>query len=115
MVIANTARGLTYSFDLTCPEDFNALQALLDANQITALTLVREGTRYALPTPQRFRRLIFGAELIATKAEGVIGERIFVQADNVRVSLSVLFHSDLIRADLVNTGTLRYNSRGVKT
>ena len=112
MVLVNTSRGETFSFDLSLSEDTFALQNLFTREKVTALSLVHCGTRYALPLPRRFRRPLFGAEPIVKHGE-IIGERIFVQADPVRLNLSSLFSSNIIRADLVLTGSLRYYPGGV--
>ena len=108
MVVANTSRGLTQAFDLSKPADLSSLQELLASGRVTALALLRDGVQHVLPSPRGFRRPVFGAEPVINGA-GVVGERIFVQAGDTRLTLSTTFTSAVVRTDLVRTGVMRYN------
>lgn len=115
MVVANTARGLTSSFDLTQPASFTALCDLLASGQVTALSILRDGTQHTLTSPRGVRSHIFGAEPIVNGGGVVVGERVFLQAGEVRVTLSATFNGNVVRTDLVRTGTMKYNaSRGTR-
>lgn len=112
MVVANTARGLTSSHDLTQPESLAALRDLLDAGQVTALSIVRDGVQHALTAPRGAGRFVFGADPIVDSSDTVVGERVFVQAGDVRAIVSATFGSSIVRTDLVRTGAMRYAPRG---
>ena len=111
MVIANTADGKTSHFDLSSDARYDALQALLETGQVTALSILHEGVQHTLPRPKRFRkRSVYGAEQLRNGSPAVLGERIFAQADDVRVSVTITYASMLVRTDLVRLGVMKYNS-----
>jgi hypothetical protein len=111
MVIANTADGKTTRFDLAQEDAYAALQELLETGQVTALSILHEGTQHSLPRPRRFRkRPVYGAEQLRNGSREVLGERIFAQAEDVRVSISTTFASRLVRTDLVRLGAMQYNA-----
>lgn len=107
MVIANAQDGSTRAFDLTDPEARRDLAELIKSDQVTGLSLHFNGTQASLPAPRRFKRPLFGFELIQNgKAQA---ERVFAQADGVRVTLTRTLTSKHVRCDLVRTGAQRYN------
>ena len=106
MVLANLATGRTESFDLTKPESQRALDDLIRDGSVRGLAIHHDGCQSALPMPRRFREFYFGAELVGGNAE-----RIFCQADNVRVSLTRSLTSSLVRCDLARVGRNRFNPR----
>jgi hypothetical protein len=107
VVLANVKDGSTCTFDLTEPDDQQALADLIRDELITGLSLHSNGHTASLPAPRRFKRPLFGFDLLSNgKAQA---ERIFAQADGVRVSLTRTLTSKHIRCDLVRTGALRYN------
>jgi len=111
MVIANTADGKTTRFDLASDSAYAALQALLESGKVTALSILHGGTQHSLPRPKRFRkRPVYGAEQLRNGTDSVLGERIFAQAEDVRVSVTATFASRLVRTDLVKIGVMKYNS-----
>lgn len=113
MVVANTRSGATFHFDLRDPDQLASLHTLLSQGTVTALSLQGEGHTTALPCPKRFkRRPEFGVELLTNGSNEPIGERIFVQADDTRVNLTLTFSSKLVRCDLVKTGRMLYNPSG---
>lgn len=114
MVIANTARGLTSSFDLTQAESFAALCDLLASGQVTALSILRDGTQHTLTSPRGMRGHVFGAEPVLNGGGAVVGERVFLQAGDVRVTLSATFGGNVVRTDLVRTGVMRYHPRSTR-
>lgn len=88
----------------------DANQITFGPGEVTALSLQAEGHTTALPTPKQFkRRPEFGVELLTNGTPEPIGERIFVQAESVRASLTLTFKSKLVRCDLVKTGRMLYN------
>jgi hypothetical protein len=111
MVIANASDGSTAAFDLTNATQLAALQALISSGLITALSLHSGGSQISLTLPKRFRRarVAFGAELLRNGDARPIAERIYVQADDVRVTLTLSLKSRLIRCDLARTGRMLYN------
>lgn len=107
MVLANAQDGSTSTFDLTEPADRRALADLIRTEQVTGLSLHFNGTQASLPAPRRFKRPLFGFDLVSNgKAKA---ERIFAQAEGVRVTLTRTLTSKHVRCDLVRTGVLRYN------
>ena len=110
MILANVESGTTECFDLDDPDQYRNLLDLISSGQVTALSLLQNGVQHALPLPKRFsRRPIFGAETIINGTKTPIGERIYAQADNVRISLSLTYRSKLVRCNLVRTGKMKYN------
>lgn len=110
MVIANISNGSSGSFDITNSTEFCKLRDLIFTGQVTALSLLHDGIRCCLPLPKKFRKKpLYGIELITDKNHGVIGEKIFSQADDIRVNLTLTFNSRFIRCDLVRIGSMRYN------
>lgn len=109
MVIANVSDGSTKRFDLSEPPQHQALSALLASGQVSALSILHNGTQHTLLPPKRFRRSLYGAEPVFNGASDVVGERIYVLAGDVKVSLTATFRGTVVRCDLVRTGRLRYN------
>ena len=110
MVLANLKDGTTQAFNLSHQTAFDHLQSLIKAHSITALSLHSDHTQTTLPIPKKFRSPpVFGVELIHNRDGIPVGERIFAQAGNVRVSLTLTYTSKLVRCDLVKVGTMRYN------
>jgi hypothetical protein len=109
MVVANTTRGVTHTFDLTNPSSLADLLDLTLSGQITALSILRAGVQHTLTMPCGFRNPTFGAEAVVNGGRGVIGERVFVQAGDTRLSLTATFNGNVVRTDLVRTGVMRYN------
>lgn len=117
MVLANTASGLTHSFDLRDSQSLQDLLYLIRSKQVTAISITHNGVQQVLPIPKRFKdRPIFGAELVTNSDSAPIAERIYAQVGSVRVILTRTFSSKLVRTDLVRTGRQLYDphqSRGV--
>lgn len=110
MVIANLKDGTTQAYDLLEEDQFDQLDQLIQAGAITALSLHNSHTQHTLPLPKRFTPApVFGVELLTNNHDKPVGERIFAQAENVRVSLTLTYTSKLVRCDLVKTGKMRYN------
>lgn len=106
MVIANASDGSTSQFDLSESSQRRALASLLASGQVSALSILHSGTQHVLPLPRRFRRPVYGAEPVFNGTLKVIGERIYVQAGDVRVSLTATFSGTVVRCDLVRTGRM---------
>lgn len=117
MVIANTAQGHTHRFDLTVELQLNALAVLIQTGTVTALALHHRGNQTALPLPKRFgnRPISFGAEVLRNGTrtpdgtQAAIGERIWCQAGEVRVSLVATFTGALVRCDVVRIGRQQFD------
>lgn len=108
MVIANARDGKTLTFDLTDDEQRARLVAMIKSDQVTGLSIHHDGALNSLPAPKRFHeRPLFGVELISD--DEPVAERIFCQADGVRVMLTRSYRSQHVRCDLVRTGRMRYN------
>ena len=105
MVLANLATGRTESFDLTKPESQQALDDLIRDGSVRGMAILHDGSQSVLPVPRRFREFYFGAELVGN------AERVFCQADNVRVSLTRSLTSSMVRCDLVRVGQNKFNPR----
>lgn len=109
MILANRIDGTTLKCDLANGADRTELFSSIRAGKVTALSILSNGSRYSLPSPTKFSRpLVFSADLLSS-GDKVFGERISVQADNVRVSVSLLYSDASIRVDLVKTGRMQYN------
>jgi len=106
VVLANLANGHTRAFDLQEPESHEALDELIREGSVRGMAILFNGSQTVLPVPRRFREHYFGAELVGGNAE-----RIFCQADNVRVTLTRSITSVLVRCDLIRVGRNRYNPR----
>lgn len=112
MVIANTTEGSTLAFDLSVEAEYSSLLSLISSGRVTALAIHQNGVQHALPLPKKFRRRPqFGAERIFNGTKLPIGERIYAQAEDVRVTLTSSFKTKLVRCDLVKTGHMRYDAR----
>jgi hypothetical protein len=85
VVIANVRDGSTCIFDLINPEDRQSLAGLIRAELVTGLSLHFGGTVASLPAPRRFKQPQFGFELAA----GGRAERVFCQAEGVRIALTL--------------------------
>jgi hypothetical protein len=110
MIVANTNQGTTLTFDLTLPNSQEELNQLLNSGIVTALSIQKNGMQHALVMPKGFKGpLVFGANPIIDK-DTMIGELIYVQAYDVRLSLSSTFAGNLIKSSLVHTGIMRYHS-----
>lgn len=110
MVVANTISGATFTFDLRDPDHLDRLSTLLRGREISALSLRGEGCVMALPCPKKFKRHpAYGVELVLNGSDEPIGERIFAQADDVRVTLTLSYKTNFARCDLVRTGRMLYN------
>jgi len=113
MIIANLSDGSTQHFDLQVEADEKELRSLTKTRKITALSILRDCLRFALPLPKKFRSApTFGAELFLNKQREPIGERIYVLAGEVQVSLSLPFDNTVARCDLVRIGRIVYNGHG---
>lgn len=107
MIIANVSDGTTRTFDLADGEHRKQLSDLIRADVVTGLSIHHDGSLSSLPAPKRFlQRPVFGYELLGNEP---VAERIYCQADGVRVTLTRSFNSRHVRCDLVRTGRLRYN------
>lgn len=117
MIIANTATGKTFRFDLLDETQCDALTTLIRTGHITALAILHRGVQTTLPLPKRFHKLAltFGFEVLRNGTRlpngdrTPIGERVYCQAGDVRVSLSATFAGALVRCDVVKTGRQRFN------
>ncbi len=109
MVIVNVSDGSTVRFDLSEPSQHQALTALIISGRVSALSILHNGTQHSLPLPKRFKRPLYGAEPVSNGTPRVIGERIYIQAGDVRVSLTATFTGSVVRCDLVRTGRQRYS------
>jgi hypothetical protein len=108
VVIANSSDGKTHTFDLTDDEQRARLVAMIKSDQITGLSIHHDGALNSLPAPKRFHEQpTFGFELLGDGDP--VAERIFCQADGVRVMLTRSYKSQHVRCDLVRTGRMRYN------
>jgi hypothetical protein len=112
MVIANTSDGETRSYNLTIAEQHKALLALIRSGRVTALSIHLRGVQHSLPLPRRFRRPVLGAEHVFNGTAVPIGERVYAQADGVRVALTATFSGAVIRCDVENTGRQRFDPAG---
>ena len=112
MVLINLADGSTQTVDVSAVLGLSLASSLLASGKVTGLVLRQDGTQHALTMPRRFRSsVVYFVEQIRDQAGVVIGERIAVQADDVRLSLTATYASRMIRTDLVKTGSMRYAAR----
>ena len=112
MILANLSDGSTLKVDLSDNTQHLKLTALLRARKVRGLSILSEAGQFALPLPKGFRKHpLYGAELIKSKHDETIGEIVFSQADDVRVSLTRTFKSKLVRCDLIRIGKLRFSTQ----
>lgn len=115
-------QGHTHQFDLTDSSQLEALSTLLRSGAVTALAILHRGVQTALPLPKRFgnRSVKFGADALrngtrtSEGTQAAIGERIWCQAGEVRVSLSATFTGALVRCDVLRIGRQQFDPRGKK-
>jgi hypothetical protein len=113
MILANTVDGLTLSFDLRDAIALSEIRSLLRTGRVTALTVSCHHTQQVLTVPKRFRaKPVFGVELVSNGDNSPIAERVYVQVDDIRVTLTRTFASKLIRCDLSRIGRMRYDHLG---
>ena len=107
----NTAQGLTHQFDLAEPAQLHGAAALIRSGNVTALAILHRGVQVALPLPKRFRKsdLRLGAETLRDRTSAPIGERIWCQARDVRVSLTATTAGALVRCDVSKIGRQRFD------
>lgn len=116
MVLANLSDGATCRFDLTDRSQVRDLNSILKSGSVKALSLLFNTVQTVLPTPRHCKSaLVFGAQLVSDKKGDPIGEKIFVQADNTRVSLTATFKSKLVRCDVTRIGRMKYDPTGLCT
>lgn len=116
MLRVNLADGRTLSFDLADPEQLAAWRRHQATNSFQAtirgMSVLHDKRLTTLPVPRRFRAIAFSAEPLV-EHEGVIGELVSCQADDVRVTCTVYFGGGKItRTDLVRTGRPRFRPEG---
>jgi hypothetical protein len=110
MVVVNTSDGITRSFDLRINSDLAGVLSLIRSNSITALAILHNQVQQVLPLPKRFgRNVTFGVELVKNRDNDPLAERIYLQANDVRINLTRTFKSKLIRTDMIRTGKLRFD------
>ena len=111
----NDRRGTTLHFDLGDPKELGAWSKVERdrhaQDEITGVILGGPGTtQVSVPTPQRFRSVSYRAEPLQKNGHGCNGERLIVQADDVRLTVLV-YRSGMARVDLVRTGQPRHLSQ----
>jgi hypothetical protein len=108
MLKANLVTGQTLTFDLRDADQLAAWErSQADADfqsQLRALAIHSDGHMHTLPTPPRFARIAFYAELLPN------GERVSCLADDVMCSLTVYSggNTRMSRVDFHRMGKVRY-------
>lgn len=111
MVVVNLRDGSTLSFDPTDTRQREALAASLATRDISGVALLHAGRQYVLPRPRQFRGLVtYGCEVLRNGRPEPIGERIWVQVEDVRASVSLTYAGSVVRTDLARCGRMQYNS-----
>jgi len=113
-VRVNDRRGITTCFDLGDPKELDTWGEVEHdrhaQDKITGVILGGTGTaQVSVPTPRRFRSVSYQAEPLQN-GQGCNGERLIVQADDVRLTVLV-YRSGMARVDLVKTGHPRHLSQ----
>jgi len=119
MIIANTAEGKTQRFDLTDDHQLEELTELIHLGHVTALSILHRGVQHSLPLPKRFgnRRPAYGVEVLRNGtrmpdgSQDAVGERVYCQVGDIRVSLSSTFTGALVRCDVVRMGRQQFDPR----
>lgn len=110
MIVASLSDGSTEVLDPTLQDEVFRLAQLVESDRVTALSLLVGGFQSSIPLPKKFRRRsTYGFEVLRDGSGEVIGEKIFVQADDVRLGLSMTYRSKRVRCDLERTGRMLYN------
>jgi len=120
MLLVNLIDGHTHRIDLANPSNALFLQTEITHNRVTGITLQTSPSppytspkNFYLIQPKKFKPPItFGAELVLHKITGeVVGERVWVQAENVRSSMALFHEKQCIRCDLVKIDKISYNQK----
>jgi hypothetical protein len=110
MVIVNTTQGTTLQFDLVDDHQYRSLLTFLRSGSVTALALLQNSVQHTLSLPNGFRgKPKFGVERVINGSSKPIAERVYLQAGEMRVSVTHTFNSKLVRTDLVKTGKQRFD------
>ena len=121
MITLNLKNGTTKSFNIRKDHDRDELNSLgrgsskLDSEVITAIWLKTENHAITLPIPQRFRRVLFFGELLFDKkSKKVNGEKIIIQADDVRLTITTYDRKEgtMHRVFMKKVGKQRFNPDG---
>lgn len=108
MIVLNRRDGKTERFDLADEAETKRLNVLgadpQAASAITGFALKIEGRSTTLPTPKRFRRVSFFAEVVRDRDGSVVGERLSVQADEIEVSATMWILTDSARVEIWKKG-----------
>jgi hypothetical protein len=113
---ANLRDGRTLSFDLRALAEREAWERCQADQtfqaQIRALAICHEGVMHTLPSPARFARVAYTAEVVG-QAGRETGERINLQADDVMLSITIYAGpSKITRTDLRRIGHTRFVPKG---
>ena len=117
MIALNLKQGLTKKFDLSNQDDLRRFESFTQTNknQITGIWVVNEEkSSSVIPMPQQFRSINFYASQIFGKNEQLIGERVIVQADSVRLTVTNFFMKDpkMVKINLERTGKQLFIPQG---
>jgi len=117
MIKVNVKNGDTLTFDLTDSVQKGKWDALCTdysfQQQITGMGIIYNSQLYTLPSPKKFSRRVYFAEIIKhRKNDEYVGERIICQVDDVQISVLVYFgkRPRMSRVDVIKIGRLRHSS-----
>lgn len=114
MIKVNLADGSTVSLDLEQQQDFAKWLKLQNgkSKNITGIAVHKGDLLLTLPKPKlNAKRFYFGADLLFDPKKGsVAGERIWYQADRIRVALTV-YKGNVTRVDVQEVGTPRFRPK----
>lgn len=109
-VIINAADGHTHRLDLTDSDHLRIARSLIRQGQVRAMAVAHNGTQHVLRPPRKFgrERCHYGAELMLDKDKQAVGERVWCQIGQTRVSLHHTFTSSVFVCEVVRTGRLMF-------
>lgn len=105
----NLADGQTLSFDLEIPEDavrWDTFRRDLRSDVRGAILQTASG-QTSVPIPRGFRTVYLSADEVPGRDGEIVGDRIEVQADEIRLSVVVYRRSPMTRIDLSRIGRPR--------
>ena len=121
MIKVHLRDGKTLSFDLTVDDERKRWEEMSSHREftemVTGMGVLHDKHWHTLPSPKMFHRYEYGAELVRTVKNGVetnVGERVTLQADDVRVTLMVYFghRPKMARVDMKRIGKQRFSPKG---
>lgn len=119
MFTLNFKDGTSKKFDILDELDRKTLNTIGQDHpikkEITAIWLMTQNHSITLPIPQRFRRVLFFGEIIYEKKTDIVkGEKLTIQADNIKIIVTTYFRKEgtMHSVAIQNVGKQMFNPNG---